>query len=164
MKRTSVTTVVSFLGAYVSASAIVTRSTDTPIADSFPRIIQAMKDNGVKRLIVLSTPSYWVKEKDVSTWTLSLFGLMPKLLVPQGVAEMVAIAEAVTSHATDLDWTIFRIPHLTDGQADIPVWAGYTGPNHKGGLNLSRRSLARWVLEEIQGREWIRGVPYLSNY
>lgn len=141
MKRSSVTTVVSFLGAYVSASAIVTRPTDTPIADSFPRIIQAMKDNGVKRLIVLSTPSYWVKEKYVSIWALSLYGLMPKLLVPQGAAEMVAIAEAVTSHATDLDWTIFQIPHLTGGQADIPVWAGYTGPNHKGGSKLIAEKL-----------------------
>lgn len=164
MKDKSVTTVVSFLGAYFSASAIVARPTDTPIADSFPTITQAMKENGVKRLIVLSTPSYWVKEKDVGTWTLSLYGLMPKLFTPQGNAEMVAIAEAVASHATNLDWTIFRVPHLTDGPVEVPVWAGYAGPNHKGGLNLSRRSLARWVLGEIQEREWIRGVPFLSNY
>ena len=119
-----------------------------------------MKDNDVKRLIVLSTPSYWVKEKDVSTWTLLLYGLMPKLFAPQGVVEMVAIAEAVTSHATDLDWTIFLIPHLTDGQVGIPVWTGYTGLNHKGGLNLSRRSLARWVLGRSKGGSGLEGCPF----
>lgn len=164
MRDHSVTTVVSFLGAYVSLYAIVTRSTDTPIADSFPEIIRAMKANGIRRLLVLSTLSYWVEERDTPTWKLSIIGTVPKIFVPQGNAEMVRIAETVNANGTDLEWTIFRVPHLTDGPADLPVGAGYAGPDQKGGLNLSRRSLARWVLGEIGDREWIRGVPFLGNY
>lgn len=164
MKDHSVTTVVSFLGAYVSFSAMLTRRTDTPIADSFPTIIRAMEANEVKRILALSTPAYWVEERDVATWTMSIFGAMPKLLVPQGNAEMIKIAKSVSESSADLDWTIFRIPHLTDGSADLPVWADYVGPSHKGGLNLSRRSQARWVLEEIRDREWVRGSPFLANY
>ncbi|PTU22032.1 hypothetical protein P175DRAFT_0500887 [Aspergillus ochraceoroseus IBT 24754] len=164
MRNHSVTTVVSFLGAYVSPSAIITRPTDTPIADAFPTIIRAMKTNGTRRLIVLSTPSFWVEEKDVSTWKLAIYGKFPKLFAPQGNAEMVRIAERVSETGTDLDWTIFRIPHLTNGSGDLPVWAEYAGPNHQGGLNLSRRSLARWVLGEIRDRKWIREAPFLGNY
>lgn len=164
MKTHSITAAVSFLGAYVSASAVITRRNDTPIADSFPTIIRAMEANGVKRLLALSTPSYWVEGRDVATWTLSIYGVLPKLFVPQGNAEMVQIAKTVSESSADLEWTIFRIPHLTDGPADLSVWADYAGPSHKGGLNLSRRSLARWVLGEIQGREWVRGSPFLGNY
>ncbi|KAI9036613.1 NAD(P)-binding protein [Aspergillus affinis] len=162
MKAHSVTTVVSFLGAYVSASAIVTRNVDTPIADSIPTVIQTMEKNKIKRLLALSTLSYWVEGRDVSNRKLTIYGMMPKLFAPQGNAEMVRIAETVIEKASHLDWTIFRVPHLTDGPAELPVWAGYAGPNHRGGLNLSRKSLARWVLGEITQGEWVKGLPFLG--
>lgn len=162
MKTNSVTAVISFLGAYLSLSSVITRPTDTPIGDSFPGIIEAMRESGVRRLMALSTPSYWVSDKDISTWKLSAYSVMPKLFAPQGNAEMVKIAQEV-AEADDLDWTIFRIPHLTDGSGDLPVYAGYAGPAHKGGLELSRRSLGRWVLDELIEPKWIHGVPFLGN-
>jgi nucleoside-diphosphate-sugar epimerase len=165
MKTHTVTTVASFLGAYVSISAMLTHPTDTPIADSFPTIIRAMEANGVKRIFALSTPSYWVDGRDVSTWKMSIVGgFMPKLFVPQGRLEMIKIAKTLSESTADLDWTVFRVVHLTDGPADLPVWAGYIGPSHKGGLNISRRSQARWVLGEIQDRKWVKEFPVLGNY
>ena len=89
--------------------------------------------------------------------------LMPPLFVPQANAEMVAIAEAVSAEE-DLDWTIFRVPHLNEGNADLPVWAGLLGPDYKGSLELSRASQARWLLKEIDERAWIRAAPALGNY
>ncbi|VUC35620.1 unnamed protein product [Clonostachys rosea] len=163
MQQHSVTSVVSFLGAYVSASALITRAKPTPIADSFPVIIDAMKNSGVRHLMALSTPSYWVEGQDVSTWKLQIYGLMPVIFAPQGNAEMVKIAEEVVAKGDSLDWTIFRIPHLTDESSDLPVWAGYAGPSHKGSLSLSRGSLARWVLTEIKERKWTKGAPFLGN-
>ena len=163
MSQHRVTTVVSFLGAYISASAIVTRSKETPIADSFPIIMNAMRASGVKHMMTLSTPSYWVEEKDVATWTLSMYGLMPKILAPQGNAEMIGIAKHVAAADPSTEWTIFRIPHLTDGPADLPVYAGYAGPSNEGSLSLSRRSMARWVLGEIHEQKWTREAPLLGN-
>ncbi|CAH0056341.1 unnamed protein product [Clonostachys solani] len=163
MQQHSVTTVVSFLGAYMSASAVITRAKQTPIADSFPAIIDAMKNSGVRHLMALSTPSYWVEGQDVSTWRLQMYGLMPVLFAPQGNAEMVKIAEEVVAKGDSLDWTVFRIPHLTNGASDLPVWADYAGPSHKGSLSLSRGSLARWVLTEIKDRKWTKGAPLLGN-
>ncbi|CRG87023.1 hypothetical protein PISL3812_04037 [Talaromyces islandicus] len=164
LKAHHVTTVVSFLGAYASISAMITRATDTPIANCFPGIISAMKQHGVRRLLALSTPSYWVEGKDVGTWKLSMYSILPKVMVPQGNAEMVKIAENVNELGEDLDWTIFRIPHLTDGPGDVSVWAGYAGPDHKGSLDLSRRSMGRWVIGEISERTWIKEAPFLGNY
>ena len=92
-----------------------------------------------------------------------LFGLMPPLFVPQGNAEMVAIARNVAAQS-DLDWTVFRVPHLNNGSADLPLAAGLLGPEYKGTMELSRASLAGWVLEEIEKGEWVKGAPALGNY
>lgn len=53
-----VTIVVSFLGAYPSLYAFLARDTSTPIADSLETVIEAMKRNGVKRIMALSTPVF----------------------------------------------------------------------------------------------------------
>jgi hypothetical protein len=64
----------------------------------------------VKRVLALSTPSYWVEGKDVSTWLMTASSLMPKIFVPQGNAEMQKIADVITAD-TYFDWTFFRVPH-----------------------------------------------------
>jgi len=84
------------------------------------------------------------------------------MLLPQGTAETVALSKAIAAE-DELDWTIFRLPRLTDGSADLPVWAGLLGPDFKGALEISRASLARWVLQEIEQRAWIKGAPVLGN-
>jgi len=155
-------TVVSVLGAYVSLSAFVWRTTKTPIAEDIKTVLEVMKSKGVRRILALSTPSYYVHPETRSLF-MSAWLLMPPLLVPQGNAEMVAIAKAVAAEE-DLDWTIFRVPHLNEGNADLPVWAGLLGPEYKGSLELSRASQARWLLKEIDERAWIRGAPALGNY
>ena len=60
-----VTIVVSFLGAYPSLGAFITRDTSTPIANNLKSVIEAMKRNGVKRIMALSTPSYRVEGEKV---------------------------------------------------------------------------------------------------
>ncbi|KAJ7787167.1 hypothetical protein B0H14DRAFT_3581215 [Mycena olivaceomarginata] len=158
-----VDTVVSVLGAYRSLQAFILRTTSTPIGDAFPGILSAMRAKGVKRIFALSTPSFSPDSSEVFSRGWSAFTFMPKVVVPQANAEMVAIAEAVTA-ADDLDWTVFRIPHLTDKAADLPVAAGLLGPDYKGTFDLSRASLALWILKEIEERKWVKKAPLLANY
>jgi hypothetical protein len=47
-----------------------------------------------------------------------------------------------------LEWTVFRVPILTD-EGNKPVHAGYTGYG-KAKTKLSRQSLAEWCLEELE--------------
>jgi len=109
-----------------------------------------MRAQGVKRILALSTPSYHVGSEQKS-WTFWLLGFMPPLFVPQGNAEMVVIARNVAAQS-DLDWTVFRIPHLNNGPADLPVAAGLLDPDYRGSMELSRARMAGWVMEEIQER------------
>ena len=159
---TGVDTVVSFLGAYMSFSAFVRRTRTTPIGDSFPVVFKAMRAQGIKRILALSTPSYYVETEEHS-WAWWLYLCIPPLMVPQGSAEMVAIGKNVAAQ-TDFDWTVFRVPQLTNGDGDLPVFAGLIGPEYKGKRALSRASQARWVLQEIEERNWIKGAPALGNY
>ncbi|KAJ7484717.1 hypothetical protein FB451DRAFT_1555157 [Mycena latifolia] len=150
-----VDTVVSMLGAYASLSGVFFRSTKTPIADSFKGIMAAMRAKGATRIFALSTPSYSPDAAETFPLKWWLSGLMPKALVPQGNAEMVGIGKNVAA-ANDLDWTVFRVPHLTEAAADLPVAAGLIGPDFKGGLNLSRASIAVWILKEMEERKWVK--------
>ena len=159
---TGVDSVISFLGSAVSLSAFIWRTKTTPIADSFPAVFQAMRSQGVRRILALSTTSYQVSSEQ-KPWSWWLLGFMPPFFVPQGNAEMVAIARNLAAQS-DLDWTVFRVPHLNNGPEDLPLAAGLLGPDYKGTMELSRPSLARWVMQEIQKGEWIKGAPVLGNY
>jgi len=158
-----VDTVVSLLGAYASLSAFILRTTPTPIGDAFPGILSAMRAKGAKRILALSTASFSPDPAEKFSIKWSINRLIPKVVVPQGNAEMVAIAKAVSA-ADDLDWTVFRVPILTEKAADLPVAAGLLGPSYKGTSYLSRASMAVWILEEIEKREWVKKAPMLGNY
>ncbi|CAK5272260.1 unnamed protein product [Mycena citricolor] len=157
--------VVSFLGAYVSLSAFLLRTKTTPIADSFPTILSIMRESGVRRILVLSTPSFAPPPPATELLPLkwSLYGMFPKIAAPQGNAEMVEIAQTV-ARADDLDWTVFRVPILTDEDADLPLAVGLLGPEFQGGLQVSRRSIANWMLDELEAGVWIKQAPVLANY
>ncbi|KAF7981582.1 hypothetical protein HWV62_32622 [Athelia sp. TMB] len=114
-----------------------------PIADDLKTVLKLMKVNGVRRIFALSTPSYFVPGET-------------------GKAEMVAIAEAVAAEK-DLDWTIFRVPNLTEASSDLPVYAGLLGPDYTGSLSLSRGSQARWILKEMEDNAWIKQAPAIGN-
>jgi hypothetical protein len=122
-----------------------------------------MRAKGTKRIFALSTPSFSPDPSEVFSLQWTMYGLMPKVMVPQGNAEMVAIAKAVAA-ADDLDWTVFRVPHLTEKEADLSVAAGLLGPDFKGTFDLSRASMAVWILKEIEERQWVKKAPMLSNY
>jgi hypothetical protein len=95
------------------------------------------------------------------TWSIHL--LFSGILSPQRTADCHAIATTIVAQG-DLDWTIFRVPLLNDNDADLAVWAGLLGPTFRGTSYLSRGSLARWVLDEIEERNWVRKAPALGNW
>lgn len=159
---TDVNTVVSFLGAYISLNAAVMRTKTTPIADSFPTVFRAMRAKGVKRILALSTPAFLLPEDQLS-WKWYMYLCIPPAFAPQGNAEMAAIAKQLAAQS-DLDWTVFRIPHLNDGAADLPMEAGALGPQYRGTTELSRASMVRWVLKEIEQGNWVKDAPVLGNY
>ncbi|KAF2834613.1 hypothetical protein M501DRAFT_1045406 [Patellaria atrata CBS 101060] len=158
----SCTTVVSFLGAPPNFPNIFMRDKRTPIADALAGVFEAMRKNGVKRILALSTPAFAVPgEREAMGWGWWLWSCIPPLIVPQGSAEMKAIGETVSKQA-DLEWTVFRVPQLLNGGEEKGIKAGFLGPKYEGWIWLGRVSLVRWVLGEIEkgngsgGHRWCR--------
>jgi hypothetical protein len=112
--------------------------------------------------LALPTTSYPVGSERKSR-TFWLFGFVPPIFVPQGNAEIVAIARNVTAQS-DPDRTVFRVPHLNSGSVELSVTAELLGPEYKGTTELSRESLTRLVMEEIKKGEWIKGAPAVGTY
>jgi hypothetical protein len=122
-----------------------------------------MRAKGAKRIFALSTHAFAPDPSEVCSLKWSIYRFIQKVVLPEGNAEMVAIAKAVST-ADDLEWTVFRVPHLTQKEADLPVAAGLLGPDFKGTIHLSRASMAVWILKEIEERQWVKKVPMLANY
>ncbi|WVW85158.1 hypothetical protein I302_107196 [Kwoniella bestiolae CBS 10118] len=160
--KNGITSVVGLLGAYPSLYHLISRSTPTPIADSLHVIKRVMKRYGVRRLLALSTPRHSVPG-EVYTWPQYITTqFIPSIFMPQGSAEMTAISEVCADD--DFDYTIFRVPFLSASLEDRKVYAGFYGPDYKGSQELSRASLAKWIYQEIQERNWVQKQPVLGNY
>lgn len=168
-KFPSVNIVISFLGSYPSLTPLFTRNKSHPIADAFSStILPVMKSSNVSRIIALSTPTgcYSAEEAKTVPWKWWFYMQMPRLLQPQGNAEMAGIADAVIKAGNkdrDLEWTVFRVPILTNGSQEAGVVAGYLDRNYTASLTLSRGSLVKWVFKEVNEKAWIRGTPMLAN-
>ncbi|KAF8746270.1 hypothetical protein AX14_000065 [Amanita brunnescens Koide BX004] len=130
---------------------------DTPLGKGYANIISVMRQQSVQRLICLgatsisdpndrASPKFWLIISGVKT------------LARNAYKDMVAIGDTVRS--SDIDWTIVRVPFLTNG-ASTNVVAGYVGDGHDG-VFLSRAGFAHFVVSEIGKREWIRKAPLVS--
>jgi hypothetical protein len=61
-----------------------------------------------------------------------------------------------------LKWTLFRVGFLGNGESR-EVTATYTGSG-KDGMQISRKSIASWVLKEMgEGSEFVGKAPFLCN-
>ncbi|KAK4689583.1 hypothetical protein P7C73_g507, partial [Tremellales sp. Uapishka_1] len=153
--------VVSVLGAYATLGNFWDRKKETPLATELVTVKESMKAHNVKRVLALSTGAHSVPGEKYN-WSQWFFNqIMPPFMTPSGSATMTAIAELF--HDESLDYTIFRVPFLGD-EKDAKVYAGFFGPEYKGGMSLTRGSMSRWIYEEIKERAWVKQEPALGNF
>lgn len=60
-----------------------------------------------------------------------------------------------------LDWTVVRVPMLTDDPATGQVKVGMVGKGM--GPRISRADMAGFMLKQVGSREYIREAPVISN-
>ncbi|KAG6866238.1 hypothetical protein C0991_006825 [Blastosporella zonata] len=151
-----VQTVLSALGPSVKKGPF--HPSNTPLANAYLTVIDIMQRQGIKRLICLGTPSI--------TDPADKFNLAFSILV-HGVAlgarsaynDVVAIGRNVRS--ADLDWTIVRVPLLTNQDTE-EVIAGYIGDGRTNTW-LSRAGFAAFVIDEIEKNDWIHKAPLICT-
>lgn len=149
--------VLSALGPSVSKGPF--HPSDTPLAHAYSRVIRAMKKHGVTRLIALGTASI-KDEHDKFSARFSALVSGVAVFAYNAYKDVVAIGEVIRREGGGLDWTIVRVPVLTD-DANRDVVAGYVGYGTVR-TRLSRAGFAVFVLRQLDSTEWIQKAPLIS--
>jgi len=133
---------------------------DTPLARAYATVIREMKKHGVKRLIALGTASIKDENDKFSIIYTALITAV-SLFANTAYKDIIAIGETIRTEGDGIDWTIVRVPLLTDRQ-EREVVAGYVGDG-KVGVRLARLGFAAFVMEEVVKNEWVGKAPLLSS-
>jgi hypothetical protein len=121
-------------------------------------IVVAMEGRGVRRLIATSTARASDPRDEPSVFVRLAVAVL-RTFLRHAYDEVVG--QAAIIRGSDLDWTLVRVPGLTNGRVG-PVRAGYFGVGAVGFL-ISRASLAAFLLAQLDDPAWIRGAPAVSS-
>ena len=143
--------IISLLGPAKDAPPLsVSRSTEN--------IIQAAGKCGVHRLVVAAGAGVGDPNDKPGLFD-KVITVALKTAAKGAYEDMSAAARAL--RAADLDWTLVRIPMLTDGPAKGQPKAGYLGKG--AGMRLTRADLAAFMLQQATGRGYLHQAPVVSN-
>jgi len=145
--------------AVISVLGPTSASKGLPISKGMQNIVGVMKMYEVKRIIATATPSA-ADPLDSFDLKFKLAVLMVKLFIPSAYQDIVTTAEAI--RATDLDWTIVRLPILNNKPKQGRVNAGYIGDG-KVNLYLSRADLVDFLLCQLEDGTATQNAPAISN-
>lgn len=121
-------------------------------------LLAAMQRAGVRRLILLTGAGVRVPGDQPKVTDRAIRGAM-RLLQPQILADGQAAVDAVTG--SQLDWTVVRVPRLTDGEARGRTRAA-AHVGSETGTTLGRHDLAQFLLDELERGTWSRQAPVVS--
>jgi putative NADH-flavin reductase len=128
------------------------------ISQGMDNILAAMRQHGVRRLI--QSVGAGVRDpQDTPTLVHAFFGGLVRLLSPNVVADMVQVVDKV--RRSGLDWTVVRVPLLTEDPATGRVRVGYVG--HDIGPRLARADMADFMLKQLEDQAWLGKAPAISN-
>lgn len=128
------------------------------IAQGSRHIVTAMERHDVQRLIVTAGAGVGSEEDQPGIIDRIVKGLL--LVFARHVYEdMRRTVEVV--RGTDLDWTVVRLPMLTDGASQEQIRVGYVGRDT--GFRIVRTDIARFMLDELEHGEHIHDLPVISN-
>jgi len=119
-------------------------------------------EHNYQRALVLGTCSYPAAEdKGALKWKATI--ILVKIIAGSAYQEFNGLGAFIASQdVSKLKWTLFRVGFLGNGPAK-PVHATYTGSG-KDGLQISRKSIADWVLANLSPKsEWVGKTPVLCN-
>ncbi len=152
-------TAVKGTDAVISALGPRGGSKNKPLTQGMQNIIAAMKNQGVRRLIITSTLSA-KDSKDKSDFRTRAMVNLVKTTMHAAYEDIVNVAETV--RASDLEWTIVRLAILNNKPKSGKVKVGYVGTGEVG-TQISRADIADFMLKQIQDTKYLREAPAISN-
>lgn len=138
-----------------------------PMKRSYPRmysleghrvLIQAMKEQSVRRLIDWGTPSIQ-SPQDRKSFLTVVPGILAGIAFPQAKKEMVSIGELL--QASGLDWTLVRFmaPKNTPYTGKVNVGFG----DVKMKFRISRADIGAFMVEQLNSSRYIGLMPIIGS-
>jgi putative NADH-flavin reductase len=144
--------------AVLSALGPVGKSAPLIISTGTGHVLDAMKKNGVRRLVV-SIGAGIGDPQDRPTLFHRVIPLIIKTFARQVYEDMTEVARLV--RASDRDWIIVRAPMLTDAPLSGNLKIGYLGRGV--GSRLSRADFAAFMLRQVDDDSYLHQAPVISN-
>jgi hypothetical protein len=85
--------------------------------------------------------------------------MLLRLLSRSAVEDMTQVVKVV--RASDLDWTVVRVPRLLDAPASGKIRIGYLGADVS--TQLSRTDMAAFMLQQVTDQTYLHQAPVISN-
>ncbi|KAL4880646.1 NAD(P)-binding protein [Aspergillus karnatakaensis] len=139
-----------------------TKIKNSPFPSFYRRVFELIREEGVERIIALSTFSVTHPNDRFSLACRLLVGML-WLFGNSAWRNLVDVGRTFDEHAGGLDWTLFRVGFLKD-QGPGRIVQGYVGDG-KVGLGVNRVDLARWVVEQagLEMAEHVGDKPCISS-
>jgi putative NADH-flavin reductase len=128
----------------------ISRITDT--------ILAAMHRCGVRRLVVAAGAGVRDRQDRPGAFD-HLISVVLRLATRHVYEDMVQVVQKVRS--SGLDWTVVRVPMLTDGPATGNLKVGYLGQGV--GTRVTRADMAGFMLEQASSTVYLHQAPVISN-
>lgn len=131
-----------------------------PISKGMQIIVESMEQLKVKRLIATATPSA-TDSNDKRDFRFKFAVFMIKSLIKTAYWDIVETSNIIRQ--SNLDWTIVRLPLLTNKTQKNKIRAGFIGKESINLFFLNRSDLADFLLEQLTDKTFIKKAPAISN-
>ena len=150
--------VVAGADAVLSALGPTSNEPTFEISQGTTTIIKAMKQHGVKRLVI-SAGAGVGDPGDAPKLFNKLINVALKATARNVYEDMLKTVALVRE--SGLDWTVVRVPRLTDTPPTGTIRVGMVGQGT--GANLSRADMAEFMLKQVDDLRHLRKAPVISN-
>lgn len=130
-----------------------------PITRATQAIIAAMKEEGVKRFIAVSTGTA-ADPGDGPDWKIKAPAQLIKVAMSSAYRDIIALADAI--RGSGLEWTMVRVGFLKDRPASHHLNVGLYG-HTRHAWTLSRADVAAFMFDQVRSPEFIHQAPGIST-
>lgn len=149
--------VVSGADAVLSVLGPSSNKPDFIISQGMDHILAAMQKWNIRRIIISAGAG--VREpEDKPKLVDHFFGLLLRVVSKNVVADMEQVVQKVKT--SGMDWTIVRVPMLTDEPAQGNLKIGYVGDISP---RITRADMAAFMLKQVTDHQYLSKSPAISN-
>ena len=145
--------------AVVSVFGQVKGSPHTLQTDGTQHIVDAMADEGIRRIISLSGGGLPAEQHDQPKVPDKIIRFLLSVMAPQVLADAKGHLDVLKR--SGLDFTVVRGPRLTDAPATGNYRVGWVGVNAS--TQIARADLARFILTQLDDTTFVHELPFVSK-